>query len=86
MDADSEPAHSSSTIATPQEHGSNTLPATEQDMEKTASEDKKITLAEDAALTHARTFTKDRTPLHISFGPDDKDNPRNFSRARKWYM
>lgn len=59
---------------------------TDSDVEKTATDGRKMTLAEAGALEHARASPNDDTPLYICFGDDDKDCPRNFSKAKKWYI
>lgn len=59
---------------------------TDKEVEKTAAGDVKLTLSEEAALEHARASPDDNKPLYICFARDDRDSPRNFSKARKWYI
>jgi hypothetical protein len=63
-----------------------TLPGVEVDTEKTATGEKNLSLSAEQTLQHARTFPQDKTPLYICFGQNDKDNPRNFPKWKKWYI
>jgi hypothetical protein len=63
-----------------------TLPGADVDTEKTAAGVKKLSHSEEQTLQHARTFPQDKTPLHICFDENDKDNPRNFPKWKKWYI
>lgn len=77
---------SSSHTATATGRERNSSQGAEADIVKTGYEEDKINLGEEAALEHVRTHTQDRTPLHICFEDGDKSNPRNFSKAKKWYI
>jgi hypothetical protein len=34
----------------------------------------------------SRKYPKDEEPIWVTFALDDKDNPRNWGAARKWYI
>lgn len=87
VDGDEERVSSSAgTLPVGHESAPPTLPGIDVDIEKTASGDNRITLPEDAAFEHSRTFPEDRTQLRLCFSANDPDNPRNWSRAKKWYI
>lgn len=65
-------------------HTSARPPVVTTDPEKSASTDKLI-LSEEDTLHHARTFREEDSPIYITFGPDDAENPRNWSQAAKWW-
>lgn len=46
----------------------------------------KLILTEDEALAQRRRDPSKSEPIYIAFGPDDKDNPRNWGTARKYYV
>jgi len=43
-------------------------------------------LNEKDALEWVRQNPSSNEPIYITYAPDDKDNPRNWSKARKWYI
>lgn len=64
---------------------STAIPPTDRDVEKNSPAEKLI-LSEKQAIQHARASPNDRRPVYICFGPNDKDNPRCWSKRRKWYI
>lgn len=46
----------------------------------------KLALTEEDALAHRRNSPDDDESIYIIYGPDDKDNPRNWSIGRKYYV
>lgn len=49
-------------------------------------DDSKLLLTGDEALARARASPNDRLPISITYSHDDKDNPRNWPKWRKWYI
>ena len=45
-----------------------------------------LVMSEEQALACARASPSEALPIHLTFSSDDKDNPRNFSKWRKWYI
>ncbi|KAF2474873.1 MFS general substrate transporter [Lindgomyces ingoldianus] len=52
-------------------HGDNTAP---------------LVLSEFEVIRRVQALPHDNTPIILTFGPHDLDNPRNWSKARKWYI
>lgn len=48
--------------------------------------DGRLWLTEDEAYARAKSHPNDTRPIYIIYAPDDKDNPRNWGYARKWYI
>lgn len=48
--------------------------------------DGRLWLTEDQAYARALLHPNDTRPVYIIYAPDDKDNPRNWSMAKKWYI
>ena len=46
----------------------------------------KLALSECEALARARANPAETPQIYLTFAPDDKDNPRNWQRWRKWYI
>lgn len=46
----------------------------------------RLWLSEDEAYHHAKAHPDETREIFITFAPNDKDNPRNWSRGRKWYI
>ena len=42
--------------------------------------------SEEEALQHAREYPDDEQPVYLTYAFNDKDNPRNWPRWRKWYI
>lgn len=60
-----------------------------QDAEKTSDscrENPSLLLSEEQALAKARANPNDAVPILITNGFDDRDNPRNWPKWRKWYI
>lgn len=45
-----------------------------------------LLLSEDQALAKARSLPQEALPIFLTYAPDDRDNPRNWPRWRKWYI
>jgi hypothetical protein len=45
-----------------------------------------LVVTEEAALARARANPDEALPLCITFSHGDRDNPRCWSKARKWYI
>lgn len=45
-----------------------------------------LLLSEDQALEKARGSPNEALPIFLTYAPDDRDNPRNWPRWRKWYI
>ena len=45
-----------------------------------------LLLSEDQALAKARSSPQDALPILLTYAPDDRDNPRNWPKWRKWYI
>lgn len=43
-------------------------------------------LSEEEALQHARDNPNDETPLYLTYSFNDRDNPRNWPKWKKWYI
>lgn len=48
--------------------------------------DGRLIAAEDEAYERARKEPQDNRPIYVIFSPTDRDNPRNWSKAKKWYI
>jgi len=48
--------------------------------------DGRLWLTEDEALARARANPNDTRPIYVIFGPHDRDNPRDWAKAKKWYI
>ena len=46
----------------------------------------KLLLTDQAAITRKRRYPDNDETVYIVFAPDDKENPRNWGYARKWYI
>jgi len=46
----------------------------------------RLWLSEDEAYHEAKTHPEGTREIFITFSHDDKDNPRNYSKAKKWYI
>lgn len=46
----------------------------------------KIILSEAEAYERARAHPEEKKPLYVNFAPNDVDNPRNWTKAKKWYV
>ena len=46
----------------------------------------KLMLSEDEALARAQDHPEDREPIYLTFSKDDKENPRNWTHRRKYYI
>jgi len=46
----------------------------------------RLWLSEDETLLRARNNPGNEEPIYVTFGPGDRDNPRNWGKARKWYI
>jgi hypothetical protein len=46
----------------------------------------RLWLSEHDAYHEAKTHPDGTREIFIIFSPDDKDNPRNWSKAMKWYI
>ncbi|ROV93596.1 hypothetical protein VMCG_08096 [Cytospora schulzeri] len=51
-----------------------------------AASDGRIFLTEEQALDHARQCPESEEPTYLAYAPNDKDNPRNWPRWKKWYI
>ncbi|EAW19342.1 uncharacterized protein NFIA_093040 [Aspergillus fischeri NRRL 181] len=60
--------------------------ATPGKIEDAHSEDLTLVLSEEQALARARHAPGDALPICIAFAHDDRDNPRNWGKLRKWYI
>ena len=43
-------------------------------------------LSETDALAYARTQPKEHLPIYLQFAPNDRENPRNWTKWRRWYI
>lgn len=60
-----------------------------QDVEKFTDsfrETSSLVLSEDQALAKARSSPNDALPIVITYGLNDRDNPRNWPKWKKWYI
>lgn len=48
--------------------------------------DARVWLDEDETLLKARNNADVDQPIYVTFGLNDRDNPRNWSKAKKWYI
>lgn len=46
----------------------------------------RLWLSEDEAYHHAKAHPDETREIFITFAPNDRDNPRNWSKAQKWYI
>lgn len=46
----------------------------------------RLWLDEDETLLRARNNPEKDQAIYVNFGPDDRDNPRNWGKAKKWYI
>jgi hypothetical protein len=60
--------------------------ATLQKVEDAHSEDPTLVLSEEQALARARHSPDKTLSICIAFAHDDRDNPRNWGKLRKWYI
>lgn len=43
-------------------------------------------LSEEEALQHARQHPDDEQPVYLTYSFNDRDNPRNWPKWKKWYI
>lgn len=43
-------------------------------------------LSEEEALQHARDSPNDEAPIYLTYSFNDRDNPRNWPKWKKWYI
>jgi len=48
--------------------------------------DGRVIASEDDAYERARKEPQDKRPIYVVFAPDDRDNPRNWNKGKKWYI
>lgn len=48
--------------------------------------DGRVVVSEEQAYKRARTQSEDNSPIYVVFAPDDKDNPRDWGKGKKWYI
>ncbi|KAI4721934.1 MFS general substrate transporter [Aureobasidium sp. EXF-10727] len=46
----------------------------------------RLWLSEDEAYHYAKAHPDESREIYITFSPDDRDNPRNWGKAKKWYI
>ena len=46
----------------------------------------KLMLSEAQALARAQALPDDKEPIYLTFSLDDKENPRNWSHGKKYYI
>ena len=56
------------------------------DVEHLSKPDSKLALSEEEALAQSRAHPEGMLPIYLTFAPNDKDNPRNWAKWRKWYI
>lgn len=56
------------------------------DVEHLSKPDSKLALSEEEALAQSRADPEGMLPIYLTFAPDDRDNPRNWAKWRKWYI
>lgn len=71
------------------EHG--LVPNANPDVDETKhiddiEKDHKLVLTDDEALERARRNPQDTTPIYIVYSDNDKDNPRNWPKWKRWYI
>lgn len=50
------------------------------------NEDSRLVLPGEQALAKARSNPDEAFPISITYSFDDKDNPRNWPKWKKWYI
>lgn len=60
--------------------------ALEQKVSNTYRDNPPLVVSEEEALSHARARPNEALPLLLTFGDGDRDNPRAWSKVRKWYI
>ena len=50
------------------------------------AENAPLVASEEQALALARASPDKALPIWLTFSADDRDNPRNFGKWRKWYI
>jgi len=63
-----------------------TLDVSQSPASMAAHPEKKLVLTESEAIARARLYPGDRSPVYLTFSKHDRDFPRNWSLARKWYI
>lgn len=48
--------------------------------------DQRLWLSEEDALARVRSRPDDAQPIYVMFSPQDRDNPRNWQKWKKWYI
>lgn len=56
------------------------------DVEHLSKPDSKLALSEEEALARSRADPEGMLPIYLTFAPNDRDNPRNWAKRRKWYI
>ena len=46
----------------------------------------KLMLSEEEALARAQEHPQDKEPIYLTFSKDDKENPRTWTHAKKYYI
>ncbi|MCJ1401335.1 hypothetical protein MMC11_004547 [Xylographa trunciseda] len=46
----------------------------------------KLMLSEEEALARAQDHPQDKEPIYLTFSKDDKENPRNWTHGKKYYI
>ena len=60
-----------------------------QDVEKNTDacrQSRALLLSEEEALEKARSNPNEALPIRITYAVNDRDNPRNWPKWRKWYI
>lgn len=58
----------------------------EKEIDQHCDVDHPLVLSEFEIIGRVRARPTGTTPMILTFGPHDLDNPRNWSKARKWYI
>lgn len=56
------------------------------DVEYLGKPNSKLALSDHEALAQSRENPEGMLPIYLTFAPDDRDNPRNWAKWRKWYI
>lgn len=46
----------------------------------------RLILTEDEALDRARKYPKDKEPIYLCYSTTDRDNPRNWTKGKRWWV
>lgn len=63
-----------------------TIPKLSSEKEAYYEEEVTLRVSEDQAFAKARSCPDEAVPMHIIYSADDRDNPRNWPKWRKWYI